>query len=70
MEHYHNKRAKLKLGGKYMPEAIKKKLKLKALKTRMNAEKNYKSIEKMGYNVNKEKSKLLEEYNKILNDNK
>ena len=53
-----------------MPEAIKKKLKLKAIKTRMNAEKNYKSIEKMGYNVNKEKSKLLEEYNKILNDNK
>jgi hypothetical protein len=40
MEHYHNKRAKLKLGGKYMPEAIKKKLKLKAIKTRMNAEKN------------------------------
>ena len=70
MEHYHNKRAKLKLGGKYMPEAIKKKLKLKAIKTRMNAEKNYKSIEKLGYNVNKEKSKLLEEYNKILNDNK
>jgi len=35
----------------------------------MNAENNYKNIIKMGYNVNKEKSKLLEEYNKILNDN-
>ena len=69
MEHYQHKRAKIKLGGKYMPEAIKKKLKMKAIKTRMNAENNYKNIIKMGYNVNKEKSKLLEEYNKILNDN-